>query len=68
MSGIENNFTARKHEIYTLKVNLAETNQQISEKNRQLSEKDQQLSNYQQHIQALEAQLAIYQSKEGLSP
>jgi hypothetical protein len=58
MNGIENNFAVQKHEISTLKVDLAEANQQISEKNRQLSEKDQQ------NIQALETQLTIYQSKE----
>ena len=53
MKGIENDFAA-------LKANLADANQQ-------LSEKDQQLSEYQQHIQALEAQLAEYQSKENSS-
>ena len=50
MNGIENDFAA-------LKADLADANQQ-------LSEKDQQLSEYHQHIQALEAQLAEYQSKE----
>ena len=50
MKGIENNFAAQKHEIATLKADLANANQQISD--------------YQQHIQALEAQLAKYQSKE----
>ena len=71
MKGIENNFAAQKHEIATLKADLANANQQISEQNRELSEqsqklseKDQQISDYQQHIQALEAQLAEYQSKE----
>ena len=64
MKGIENNFAAQKHEIATLKADLANANQQISEQSQQLSEKDQQLSDYQQHIQALEAQLAEYQSKE----
>ena len=64
MKGIENNFATQKHEISTLKKNLADANQQISEQSQQLSEKDQQLSDYQQHIQALEAQLAEYQSKE----
>ena len=71
MKGIENNFAAQKHEIATLKADLANANQQISEQNRELSEqsqklseKDQQISDYQQHIQALEAQLAKYQSKE----
>ena len=78
MKGIENNFAAQKHEISTLKKNLADANQQISEQSQQLSEqsrelseqsqklseKDQQISDYQQHIQALEAQLAEYQSKE----
>ena len=53
MKGIENDFAA-------LKAGLADANQQ-------LSEKDQQLSEYQQHIQALEAQLAEYQSKENSS-
>lgn len=60
MKGIENNFAAQKHEISTLKKDLADANQQLS---KQL----QQLSEYQQHIQALEAQLAKYQSKENLS-
>ena len=71
MKGIENNFAAQKHEIATLKADLANANQQISEQSRELSEqsqklseKDQQISDYQQHIQALEAQLAEYQSKE----
>ena len=49
MKGIENNFAAQKHEISTLKKDLADANQQLSE--------------YQQHIQVLEAQLAEYQSK-----
>ena len=53
MKGIENDFAA-------LKAGLADANQQ-------LSEKEQQLSEYQQHIQALEAQLAEYQSKENSS-
>ena len=57
MKGIENNLAAQKHEISTLKKDLSDANQQ-------LSKKDQQLSEYQQHIQALEAQLAEYQSKE----
>ena len=60
MKGIENDFAA-------LKADLADANQQLSEKKQQLSEKDQQLSEYQQHIQALEAQLAEYQSKENSS-
>ena len=67
MKGIENNFATQKHEIATLKADLANANQQISEQSQQLSEKDQQLSDYQQHIQALEAQLAEYQSKEKTS-
>ena len=53
MKGIENNFAAQKHEISTLKKDLAEANQQISK--------------YQQHIQTLEAQLAEYQLKENSS-
>lgn len=53
MKGIENDFAA-------LKAGLADANQQLSEKGQQLSE-------YQQHIQALEAQLAEYQSKENSS-
>jgi len=53
MKGIENDFAA-------LKAGLTDANQQ-------LSEKDQQLSEYQQHIQALEAQLAEYQSKANSS-
>ena len=57
MKGIENNFAA-------LKAGLADANKQLTEKDQLLSEKDQQLSEYQQHIQALEAQLAKYQSKE----
>ena len=57
MKGIENNFAA-------LKAGLADANKQLTEKDQLLSEKDQQLSEYQQHIQALEAQLAEYQSKE----
>ncbi len=36
-------------------------------KDQLLSEQSQQLSEYQQHIQALEAQLAEYQSKENSS-
>ena len=60
MKGIENNLAAQKHEISTLKKDLADANQQFSEKAQQLSE-------YQQHIQALEAQLAEYQAKENLS-
>ena len=60
MKGIENNLAAQKHEIAALKSDLADANQQISEK-------DQQLLSYQQHIQALEAQLAQYQSKEKTS-
>lgn len=56
MKGIENNFAAQKHEIPTLKKDLADAN-------RQLSKQSQQLSSYQQHIQVLEAQLAEYQSK-----
>ena len=50
MKGIENNLAAQRHEISTLKKDLSDANQQLSE--------------YQQHIQALEAQLAEYQSKE----
>lgn len=53
MKGIENNFAAQKHEIAALKADLADANQQLSD--------------YQQHIQALEAQLAEYQSKENPS-
>lgn len=53
MKGIENNFAVQKHEIATLKADLADANEQISE--------------YQQHIQALEAQLAEYQLKENSS-
>ena len=53
MKGIENNFAAQKHEIASLKADLADANQQLSD--------------YQQHIQALEAQLAEYQSKENPS-
>ena len=53
MKGIENDFAA-------LKAGLADANQQLSEQSKQLSE-------YQQHIQALEAQLAEYQSKENSS-
>lgn len=53
MKGIENDFAA-------LKAGLADANQQLSEKEHQLSE-------YQQHIQALETQLAEYQSKENSS-
>lgn len=71
MKGIENNFAAQKHEIATLKADLANANQQISEQSqqlseqsRELSEQNRKLSDYQQHIQALEAQLAEYQSKE----
>ena len=60
MKGIENNFATQKHEISTLKKDLADAN-------RQLSKQSQQLSKYQQHIQALEAQLAEYQSKENSS-
>ena len=60
MKGIENDFAA-------LKAGLADANQQHSEKDQQLSEQSQQLSEYQQHIQALEAQLAEYQSKENSS-
>ena len=60
IKGIENDLAA-------LKADLADANQQLSEKKQQLSEKDQQLSEYQQHIQALEAQLAEYQSKENSS-
>ena len=53
MKGIENDFAA-------LKAGLADANQQLSEQSQQLSE-------YQQHIQALEAQLAEYQSKANSS-
>lgn len=60
LKGIENNFAAQKHEISTLKKDFADAN-------RQLCKKDQQLSEYQQHIQALEAQLAEYQSQENSS-
>ena len=60
MKGIENDFAA-------LKAGLADANQQLSKKDQQLSEQSQQLSEYQQHIQALEAQLAEYQSKENSS-
>ena len=67
MKGIENNLAAQKHEITTLKADLADANRQLSKQNQQLSEKAQQLSEYQQHIQALEAQLAEYQSKENSS-
>ena len=74
MKGIENNLAAQRHEISTLKKDLSDANQQLSkkdqqlsEKDQQLSEKDQQLSSYQQHIQALEAQLAEYRSKENSS-
>lgn len=67
MKGIENNFAAQKHEISTLKKDLADANQQLCKKDQQLSKQLQQLSEYQQHIQALEAQLAKYQSKENLS-
>lgn len=67
MKGIENNFAAQKHEISTLKKDLADANQQICKKDQQLSKQLQQLSEYQQHIQALEAQLAEYQAKENSS-
>ena len=67
MKGIENNFAAQKHEISTLKKDLADANQQLCKKDQQLSKQLQQLSEYQQYIQALEAQLAKYQSKENLS-
>ena len=67
MKGIENNFAAQKHEISTLKKDLADANEQISRQNKQLSVKDQQLSCYQQHIQILEAQLAEYQLKDNSS-
>ena len=60
MKGIENDFAA-------LKADLTDANQQLSEKDQQLSEQSQQLSEYQQHIQALEAQLAEYQSKANSS-
>ena len=64
MKGIENNFAALKAGLADANKQLTEKDQQLSEKDQQLSEKDQQLSEYQQHIQALEAQLAEYQSKE----
>ena len=67
MKGIENNLSAQKYEISTLKKDLADANEQISRQNKQLSVKDQQLSSYQQHIQVLEAQLAEYQLKENSS-
>ena len=67
MKGIENNLSAQKYEISTLKKDLADANEQISRQNKQLSVKDQLLSSYQQHIQVLEAQLAEYQLKENSS-
>ena len=67
MKGIENNLATQRHEISTLKKDLSDANQQLSKKDQLLSEKDQQLSEYQQHIQALEAQLAEYRSKENSS-
>ena len=51
MKGIENNFAAQKHEIATLKKDLADANQQISAQNKQLSEKDALIA-------SLQAQLA----------
>ena len=60
INGIANNFAAQKHEISTLKKDLADAN-------RQLSKQSQQLSKNQQHIQALEAQLAEYQSSSFFS-
>ena len=51
MKGIENNLTAQKHEIATLKKDLSDANQQLSEKDQQLSEKDALIA-------SLQAQLA----------
>ena len=67
MKGIENNLAAQKHEISTLKKDLSDASKQLIEKEQQLSEQSQQLSEFQQHIQALEARLAEYQSKENSS-
>lgn len=67
MKGIENNLAIQRHEISTLKKDLADANEQISQQNKQLSVKDQQIFSQQQHIQTLEAQLAEYQSKENSS-
>ncbi len=58
MKGIENNFAAQKHEIATLKKDLADANQQISAQSKQLSEKNQQLSEKDALIASLKAQLA----------
>ena len=64
MKGIENNFATLKAGLADANKQLTEKGQLLSEKDQQLSEQSQQLSEYQQHIQALEAQLAEYQSKE----
>ena len=67
MKGIENDFAALKAGLADANQQLSKKDQQLSEKDQQLSEQSQQLSEYQQHIQALEAQLAEYQSKENSS-
>ena len=67
MKGIENDFAALKAGLADANQQLSEKDQQLSEQSQQLSEQSQQLSEYQQHIQALEAQLAEYQSKENSS-
>ena len=67
MKGIENDFAALKANLADANQQLSEKDQQLSEQSQQLSEQSQQLSEYQQHIQALEAQLAEYQSKENSS-
>ena len=58
MKGIENNFAAQKHEISTLKKDLADANQQISEQSQQLSEKDQRLSEQSQQLSEQSQQLS----------
>lgn len=40
MKGIENNLAIQRHEISTLKKDLADANEQISQQNKQLSVKD----------------------------
>ncbi len=58
MKGIENNFAAQKHEISTLKKDLADANQRISEKDQQISEKDQQISEKDQQLSEKDQQLS----------
>ena len=58
MKGIENNFAAQKHEISTLKKDLADANQQISKQSQQLSEKDQRLSEQSQQLSEQSQQLS----------